>query len=204
MAAPALDSFADDLYEQLSPLTYADPDNGYALAWFAATIGSLFQPVEDLVRDDSAIPGWGKLLDVDFAPTDALPWLGQLIGVAVDTSLPDPTQRDQIRHPQGFQRGTRAAMIAAGQQHLTGTQTLYLKERAGGDAYHILATSLTDETPDPDVVEAALLAEKPAGLTLTYQVVDGQTWQQLIDTYPTWADAIAAYPTWQDVIDNTP
>lgn len=204
MPAPALDSFAAELYEQLAPLAYADADHGYPLAQFCATIGSLFQEIDDLARDDGAIPGWGKLVDVELAPEDALPYLGQFIGVTVNEALLVPARRDQIRKPQGFDRGTRTAIIDAAQATLTGAKTVTLVERVGGDAYAITVITRTAETPNPAATLAALQAAKPAGLKLTHTVVAGQTFAQLKAGYATFAAVTAHYPTLAGVRDAIP
>src|SRR5215467_11358862 len=80
------DTFAERLYDMLAPLAQQDPHNAWALLIYINAIGLMFQEVEDLVRDSPEGPGWSELLDLNRAPTQALPWLAQLVGVRL---LPD-------------------------------------------------------------------------------------------------------------------
>lgn len=201
---------ADRLYQgELAPLAYDDPSHNGSLRTLVDAVGGMFQQVATLAEDDGRLPGWSILLDVDRCPGYALPWLGQFVGVTVDATLDEAGQRDQIRNESGMARGTPAAMIAAAQRFLTGNKTVYMIERdasvcASEPAYGLKMMTRTDETPDQAAVLAALTAAKPAGIILEYELIDGQTWQDVIDNYPTWADVIATYATWQDVIENTP
>jgi hypothetical protein len=69
------------LYEALGPIAEPfDARRGYPLRAYADAIGSMFQPVFDLV-DDPEI-----LLDPDRTPVDWLPWLSQFIPGGVQIS----------------------------------------------------------------------------------------------------------------------
>ncbi len=204
MSEPVLSTVGADLYADLAPLAYDDANRDWALALLCQAIAEMLQPVDDLVRDDDNGPGWSKVLDITRCPTAWLPWLGQFVGVTVDTTLDDADQRTQITTEAGFQRGTPAAMVAAAQATLTGAKVVIMRERHGGDAYALQVITYTAQTPDSAATHAALLAQKPAGIVLDYEVHDGQDWQQLIDGYSTWAAVVAHYPTWQDVINDTP
>lgn len=195
MSAPAVGSFAQALYEQLEPLAYADEENDWALLLLCGAIGLLFQPVEDVVRDQGDAPGWSQLVDVDRCPDDFLPWLAQLVGVRVDLGASAQLQRDRIRSTDGFKRGTLAAFKAAPLPYLTGSKHVFVAERAGS-AYRVVVTTRADETPDPAAVEAALLEQKPAGLVLDYSTVTGEVWDEAtaglawddVDPGVTWDD----------------
>jgi len=204
VAPPVVSDFAAELYESISPLAWDDENQDYALLSICGAIGAMFQPLRDLGgTDPDGNPGWSILLDIDRCPTQYLPYLGQFVGVQVNTALTDAQQRSQIRAESGMQRGTVAAIKAAAAKLLTGTQTVQLIERTP-DPYSFTVITADDETPDPDAVLAALMAAKPAGLILNYNgSVTGQTWAQLVSGEATWAAAITAYPTWQDVINNT-
>lgn len=125
-----------------------------------------------LVRDTDDGPGWSVLLDPERAPEWALPWLAQFAGVTLTPGVSVAQQRAEISSPPSFRRGTVGAMRAAAQIFLTGLQRVTIIEQDGGP---YLATALTysAETPNPDSVERALLSQKPAGIILTYVVVDG-------------------------------
>lgn len=205
MSKPVVGSFGAELYEAVEPLAWADEENGWALLTLCGAIGEMFQQVRDLGSPDpDGNPGWSQLLDVTRCPTAYLPWLGQFVGVQVDTSLTDTQQRSQITNEAGMARGSLAAIRGAAQKYLTGSRTVQILERVGGDAYAFTVVTYTSETPDSAAVSAALAAAKPAGLVMTYEAVTGQIWAQLEANYATWADVIAAYTTWQDVINDTP
>ena len=197
----------DRLFNALAPVAKEDTGD---LRSLCDGVGSMFEQVAQLVEPGPiAEPGWSLLLDVERAPADALPWLGQFVGVTVDPSLDEAAQRQQIRDEQGMTRGTPAAMVAAAQRYLTGTKSVILIERDASvcpthPAYGLKVLTRTSETADTSVVLAALIAAKPAGIILDYATVDGQTWQDVIDNYATWGDVISTYSTWLDVIENTP
>lgn len=205
MSAPAIGTAGLDIYRSLEPLAFDDPAQNYALLTLAAAHGAMLQPVDDLVSDTDDGPGWSSILDIDRCPTAALPWLAQFVGVQLTQGDDDATQRQMIRDQPNAARGTPGAIAAAAQSLLTGDRNVFMIERASS-AYTLTVITYASETPDPDAVEALLLSPlvKPAGVKLTYQCVDGQTWAQLIVNYPTWADVISAYGTWQDVINDTP
>lgn len=207
MPAPALESFAAALYSGLAPMAWDDPNQGYALALYLAGIGEMFQIVEDLSRDQvvdgKTLPGWSQAMDINRAPDEALPWLGQFVGVQVNVGMNPDDQRQQIRDVSGWKRGTRAALFGAPAPYLTGSKTVIFRERFP-DAYSFEVITYTAETPDPASVLAALIAVKPAGLVMTYNVLDGQDWQLVKDTYATWQDVKDHYSTWQGVKADTP
>lgn len=203
IAAPTLDPVAAEYYRSLLPLAYADADLGWPLLNFLAALGAITQGVDDIVRDSPEGPGWSVLFDVDRAPLDVLPWLGQWVGVTVDTTRTDADQRQQIRDESGFRRGTPAAIVAAAQTTLTGTKTVLMYERDTG-AYRLTIHTFSDETPDPAATLAAILTQKPAGIILFYSVIPTWTWRTLRDSFSTWQDVKDWYADWQHVIDNDP
>lgn len=174
-----------------------------ALEAYTRALGAMFEEAAWYAHDSDDGPGWSRLVNLDLTPSKALPWLAQLVGVRLEPGLDDTAQRARIRSTDGFNRGTTSAIIGAAQQYLTGMKTVILRER-DGDPYTLTVVTYTAETPDSDLVQAALDAQKPAGLILNYRVETGQDWATLITNYATWADVIAAYTTWEDVIENTP
>jgi hypothetical protein len=200
---PTLAPYAAELYRSLLPLAYADEQVDWALASYAGGHGEMYQELDTLVRDSPAGPGWSSLLDVDRCPTKALPWLGQFIGVNVDTGKPDEAQRQQIRDTAGMKRGTPAAMIAAAQPTLTGNKSVFLFEREGG-AYRLSVRTFIDETPNPAATLAALMTQKPAGIILDFNTMPRWTWRTLRDSFATWQLVKTHYTNWQGVRDNVP
>jgi hypothetical protein len=171
MPVPTAGTLAAELYsDALAPYTRADAAHGYALGTFlmALTLGA--EDIATLVRDDpeTGAVGWSAIVDADRAPEWALPWLAALVGVRDDAALTEAERRDRIKTRAGQQRGTLKAITDAPKPFLTGTKTVTVTERVGGNAWQLAVSTLAAETPDPDRVEAAIRAEKPAGIVLTY------------------------------------
>lgn len=206
----APESFAARLYDALAPLAQVDPENAWALLIYCNALGSMYQLVEDLVRDTPDGPGWSALLDVERCPDVALPWLAQLVGVRLLPGSTADEQRERIGSTDGFRRGTRAAMIAAAQATLTGDRFVGLRERDGDPAdkpdyaYFLTAITYTEETPDPAATEAALIAQKPGGIVLDFRVAAGQDWQAVRTNNPTWQAVKDRYVNWAAVKADEP
>lgn len=199
---PTLESFADDLYDALLPVAWLDAQADWHLAYYCGAAGEMFQDVADVARDTPAGPGWSAVMDLGRCPDAWLPWLGQFAGVTVIPGSTPAEMRERIARTDGFRRGTPEAIRAAAQATLTGNRTVYFRERNGG-AYRLDVVTLSGETPDPAATRAALMAQKPGGILLTYNTVTGQDWQALRDTPPrTWTKVKADYATWQGVRDN--
>src|SRR4029077_9853146 len=100
-------------------------------------------------------------------------------------------------------RGSLAAMRSAAQLFLVGNRTVNIYERINS-AYHMVVQTYFNETPDPNIVRAALMSQKPAGIVLDYTVTIGQTWLQLRSNHPDWADVDTEYDTWLEVLNDQP
>lgn len=192
MPRPAVTPTTEIAYAGLGPLTEQDEDNGWALLTFTDALMRQLDEVEQWTRDSDTHVGWGKLLDLEVAPDEALSWLSQFIGVTLIRGLDAESQRIRISKAAGWHRGSPSAMIGAARQHLTGTRQVMLYERDGGP-YRLTVRTYAGETPDPAVVEAALRALKPGGLVLTYQVTSGATYGNLTTDFLTYADLDAAF-----------
>lgn len=197
------DSFAARLYVALAPLARQDDLNEWSLLILCNAIGTMFQLLDDLVRDSPDGPGWSILMDADRCPDVALPWLAQFVGVRV---LPDSTadeQRARLKATDGFHRGTPAAIRAAVAATLTGTQTVVLRER-DGSAYRLSLSTLDTETPDKAKTQAAFYAQKPAGLVPTFSGgAASQTYAQLNAGKASYAAVKTSYPTYNGVLLNS-
>lgn len=145
MAARPIDAgnFAEAAYAQLAPLASVDEDNGWTLLIFFGAIGSMYNQMDYLAHAD--IP-WSPMVDIDLVPDEGLPWFGQLIGVAVDTSFDAVAQRQQIRDHVRWKRGTPKAIARSIQPYLTGSKTVDFIER-DISAYHFEVITFGDETP---------------------------------------------------------
>lgn len=203
MATPALTFTGEALYEALAPLAAEDEDHGYALAHYSGAQATMLDQVADWSRDqDDGTPGWAILMDPDRCPPEALDWLAQFVGVRFPFAMDPATKRARIKSTDGFKRGTPAAVRAAAQQFLTGSKTVYMTERWGGNAYAVRIATLASETPNPTLVTAALMDQKPGGILLTYQTVTGQDFNALRDTHTDFADVTATFVTFNEIRDN--
>lgn len=197
-------SLAEAVYAQIEPLQNAEEDNNYALLIFLGALGQMLQDLDYLAHaPDADSPVWFNLLDLDAIPDAALPWLGQFVGIRVNTAFTAAAQRQQIRNHQTWTRGSIAAIQAAIRPTLTGTQTITITERFGGNAYAIKVQTATTETPVPAATLAAIIAAKPAGLVLTFVVgtltLTGLTYGDLYNANITYGQLAAEYETYGDL-----
>lgn len=179
----------------------SDAELGFPLFNFIDVIASQFAAIDVLVRDTDEGPGWSQVFDLDRAPDAVLPFLGQMVGVAVDPEIGPDRQRIQIRAESGFDRGTPAAIINSAKRYLTGAQHVDLTERAPDQdgieqAYQLVVTTYRTETPNPAQVASALLSQKPAGIVLTYTVIGGATYAYMTSHYATYAGFTTAFTTY--------
>ncbi|HEX8762925.1 MAG TPA: hypothetical protein VF733_04170 [Candidatus Saccharimonadales bacterium] len=167
--------FKQSLIDLLEPMFYADAQNGNSLNIYLSSIGDeLFQFVEDWASDtDAGQPGYSLLVDITRSPDIGLPWLAQFVGAIVTSGATPAVQRQQVQSLSAWGRGTVAALQAAPLPWLTGTQTVVIKER-DTSPYHLEVYTLASETTNATAVQNALLAQKPAGLQMTYINYAGQ------------------------------
>lgn len=233
-AAPQVAEATLRFYGNLGPaLRDGDAAQGYPLLRFCESGGRLLQNIEDLTRDAGAAPGWSTLFDITRAPTYALPWMGQTVGVTVDPTIHDGAQRDQIVRESGQNRGTVAALQQATRSFLQGaTPTVDVIERDGnpwtvtvaiyasqlvGMSYAKLSESYpayTDLTARYSTYQQyavgfselyqALAQVKPAGLLLNLYVRTGPSYASLSIADLTYIAAAAHYPTYAAEIGSQP
>lgn len=190
-------AFSDRIKALLQPVLTDD------FEIYIEALSEAYNEVDDLVRDTVVLgvdkPGWSALVDLNRTPSYALPWLAQTVGATTVDGLSDADQRTHIAARSNQVRGTRQSFIDAAKLHLTGTKTILLRERDGGDAYALRIISYNSETPDPVQTLADLMGQKPAGIILTYQHLDGQDWLAVKTNYATWQDVKNHYMTWDGV-----
>lgn len=204
MPRPVVSDIAEELYASLGPWARADTVIGeqtdeWRLLELCESIGRTIQPVEDITADSDTHVGWGKVLDPDVAPEDWLPWLAQFGGVRVKEGLALPEQRARIKALAGMRRGTPSAIVGAAQQYLTDSKTVFLIERHGS-AWRLTVATLADETPDPGAVERAVREQKPAGIVLTVQTVEGGDFDSLRDTHASFDEVTDLYADFNEVL----
>lgn len=128
-----------DLYDRIGWARDEDA-SGLLLKWLAG-IGNMVQQLLSLSADSydlegEVAPGWSQVLDIERAPTVALPWLAQFVGVRFPDSFRDDEMRYAIRSETGFSRGTPASILAAVNKHLLPTFEATLVER-DTSPYHL-------------------------------------------------------------------
>ena len=196
---PDLGVTGADLYQQTAPMTYAEPDTGYAWAQLLGALAILLDPVAEMVRDDDAgNPGWTAQASPARCPTPWLRVLAQWAGIRASQAdaMSEADLRELIGpHAPGMWRGTRAAMEAAVRRFMPDDApepVIYFEERAGGDPYLLRVFTYDFIDHDPALVQAALQAAKPAGLILSYELRHGQTYAMLAQ-HGDYADVKATY-----------
>lgn len=186
MPAPVLTPFAQGLYDSLGPLAYDDANQGYSLAHFCAAIAKMFDQVNGYASfKTNGTPGWGAMMNADLSPPEALPWLAQFVGVQIPSGSPAATARQMIHNASGFRRGTPTSIINSVKDTLIGGKHVSLQERDEGFAYRLVVVTYTADTPSPAATLAAILAQKPAGIVLTYVTAVSEVWDEAVNTWNT-------------------
>lgn len=198
---PTPTTFAERVYAQLDPLKYAESGLGNPLSVYTDSLNPMFDEIDEYASDgDFGEVGWSSIMDVDRAPLKALPWLAQFVGVTLDQTLSEADQRNQVKTVPGFSRGTKASIIAAAQRHLTGTRDVIMIERYQGKAYRLYIATRTAQTPNNLVTIADIKTQKPAGITLFYEILSGQTFQELLGDSPLMSNIFGNYATFQGAL----
>jgi hypothetical protein len=204
MTEPTLIAIAERLRARTAALAPDDDAYGWAHALLCGALGQAMAQVADIWDPEDPIPPGAPLLDVDLCPDWALPWLAQIVGVVVPSGATVDQARTLIRDVAGWKRGSPDALYSAASATLTGTKTVYFRERNGGDPYALEVVTLTGETPDTSVVLASLMAQKPGGIALTYRTVTYWDWAAVKAGVTTWTALKTTYTTWQGVATKTP
>lgn len=195
MVQPATTATTERAYAELGHWRSKDDINGWNLLHLMNSYLEQLDEVEQLYRDQGSIPGWATIMDIDTATSSGIAWLAQFVGVSIPGDLTEDQQRAHAKGTAGFKRGTLAAIAGAAQVHLTGLKRVMITER-DTSAYHLTVRTYGTETPDAAAVNAALQAQKPAGLILVHQVAAGATYAELDTAFGTFADEKAAFATY--------
>lgn len=192
------------LRERTQPLAPDDVDYGYAHAYLCEAIGRMLAQLAEVFDPADDVPPLAPILDPDLCPEWALPWLAQLLGVTLPQGVPEDQARTMIKSVSGFKRGTPDALRAAAAYYLTGTQTVYFNERLANDPYRLGVITLVAETPDPAQVLAAIAAQKPGGIVLSYAAVAGQTYRAVLTEVDSYREARTTWASYRDMRDHLP
>lgn len=170
---PVVTAVAEELYDSLGPWREVDgEETGWSLLLFCDAVAHDLQGMITVIRDQDDRPGWAIAVDPNLAPAEYLPWLGQFVGVKVDTYRTVEGQRSDVAARGGFARGSLGAVRRAAQTELQGTQFVDIDER-DTSPYHLTVTFYRGE-------------------------VKGRHYADVNTTYATYADLNAAFPTYAD------
>lgn len=193
----SLEPLAAEVAYELAPLLVKDDENGNVGSHFLSVLNAPVELVAAAVREDEdERDGFAVFVDLDTCPAIALPWLAQFKGVRATPGLAEADARDEVRNAEGLRRGTADALARAGQRNLTGTKTVRVLERVGGDPYALTVITRTSETPDPSATFADLMAAKRIGILLTHVVTDDVTWPEATRSW----DAVSPGIHWDAVV----
>jgi hypothetical protein len=195
-----MEPFAYELYQGLEPLHFGESTHGYALAYYCRAIGLMFDYIDKLARQYE----WESIMDPNEVPREGIRWLGQFVGVQIDHGTPEGQMRAKLLDRSGWYRGTPLAIANAAAATLTGTRSVILLERYGGNAWHLRVLTRTGETPVPAATLDAVLNVKPAGIILEHQVVDTLTYDLLAAQHASYNAVQAAFTDYADIADEAP
>lgn len=201
MAEPVASEAARELYNALAPAyTAGDEDNDWPMLKFciALTTGSTTK-IHEWVTDNEGRPGWQILLDPNLAPAEVLPWLAQFDGAVLTPEMTEEAERNAIRSPESFGRGTVEAIEAVAKRRLTGTKSVIITERYTGKAWRMLIETLEAETPEPEETRREIEEQqKPIGILLFFNERVAWTWLELREEKATWLKVREDFATWFD------
>jgi hypothetical protein len=203
-SAPEHTPFGQRLRDRTQPLAPDDEAYGFAHAYLCEALSKPFLQVQEIFDPEGDVPPVAPLLNPDLCPDFALSWLGQLVGVTIPAGTAPDIARAIIRDVAGFRRGTRAAILAGVSATLTGTKTIFIRER-DTSAYTLEIVTLAGETPDPALTQAAILAVKPAGIVLSYRTVASWDYEQMVIEFEgrTYAAVGEDYSTYRRLREHT-
>lgn len=205
MSEPELSAIADRLRERTEALAPNDDEHDYAHAVLCGALAQALEQVADVFDPPGDVPPGAPLLDVDLCPDWALPWLAQIVGVTIPQGATPAQARTLISEIAGWQRGTPASLTAAARAFLSSpTATVFFNERLAGDPYRLGIVTLASETPDPALVQRAILAQKPGGIRLDYTAIAGQTYRALLAEVDSYREALATWSSYRDLLTRLP
>ena len=204
---------------QLSPgkvITLSDPTGTKQQDWVVAALaplGSTSIQVEPDVPNATypagstlsmQVESWQALWDVDVAPTEALPWLAQVVGERIPPGSTDAQMRALINANPNSMRGTLLGVANAVKQVLTGGKRVGIWERHHTDGTPddntLAVITFSGDTPNANAVLAALRRTVPADINVEYQIASETLWSQVEQGMSSWTQLENTYgPTWATV-----
>lgn len=200
MAGP---SMAAEAAEQLSA-AYPGTHEANVLAAALAPL----QRVADVLLDDRG--AYAGVFARDLAHLGALRWGAQWAGRDARGAT-EPQLRSVDWWRGRWRRGSVPALRAAIASVLTGNRDVRFYERSNpadfsADApYDLTVVTTASETPGGAAsIAEALRDVLPARLVVHIAVVDGYSWQDLLDSGRTWQQVLAGFTDWRRVYEGKP
>jgi hypothetical protein len=169
---------------------------------YCEAIGVMFDPIVELVEEEGSdgetgyVPAWGRLLNPELCPEDALSYLAQFVGVTIPAGTSEAEARSLVKGEAGLERGTLASIEAACERTLGPGVSFVIEERTNAngeeDPYHFLV--LVPPGKATAAFTEAINTVKPAGVFFTIVEVEG-AW---LDGTLAW-EAIGATVTWEQL-----
>lgn len=209
MTRPTVGRFTDLAWSRLPDyMRAADEAHDFAALQLLAAAGDqLTGATRVLDASDAATSPAGvvELGSPTYAPRDWLELLAALTGLS--TLGYDKSQIREVvaSATNALRRGSVDSMIRSAKLTLTGAKSVVVETRYEGNVWQQRVITFDAETPDPEATEAAVRREKPAGVALTYETLDGLTYTQLLAKYGTYAAMQATGKTYAELAaDTTP
>jgi len=204
MAAPIYTYLGARLADRTAPLQSPEVDvqYGYVHGHLSEGMMHMYEDVALLVDPEDDIP-WVPFFDIDKCPDFALPWLAQVVGVRLPSSITGDEAREYIKALSFEEVGKPSAIRAAVGIYLTGNKTVYFRERDAGDAYALEVVTVVSETPDPEAVARALEASVPAGIIIRYRSVVGWDYEQMTIEGGLYSALPAKFANYRALSENT-
>jgi hypothetical protein len=200
---PTLTETGQEIYDGVAPLMSQDAANGFAGKILSGAFATMLDPAAYVARDneDGTLPGWAAIFDVDNVQAQWLPWLSQFVGdsAAVQNTTDVAAQRTLIKTPVNFTRGRPSAIIAAAQTTLTGSKTVLLFQRVGGNPWAVSIYTYDTETANATATKNAILTAMPAWLVPTISVVTFGSYATVAASHATYTLMEAAHATYSDI-----
>lgn len=211
MTRPVVHAAAEQVYRLLPDFMRAadevDLVNYTALRYVAGASVGLERAADFLtiVDPDTSVTGTCELVNAAACPRPYLGWLGWLVGVDV-SQIADPFVRVAIGNASATQRrGSKGSIRDAVQRTLTGSQSCRVYwNLSGTEPYLLTVITFTSQTPDSSATLVAALSEKPAGMDLELQTVDGTTYAEIKANFADYGEVKATFPTYTDLTAYVP
>lgn len=204
MARPVVSVLTEEFYSALGWWAKEDEANDWAMLKVAAAwVGTLLDPVYEVVREREGQAGWAILLDPDNCPARSLPYLAQYVGAVLTPEMSEAQQRAEIKQPTSWKRGQLPSIKLVGQRGLTGTKRVIVRSRTPSVGHHFIRT-LASETPNPEREEATLRAALPAWEALDYEAMVGVTVEDVAASWSTVEEVTKTFKSVEDLADTLP